>query len=56
MEPKSSRLVIYAVEMGKLISCIVGTLSMLFCFFFKCTKPLCLRFWILHFEVSMLAF
>lgn len=33
MEPKSSRLVIYAVEMGKLISCIVGTLSMLFFFF-----------------------
>lgn len=33
MEPKSSRLVIYAVEMAKLISCIVGTLSMLFfCF------------------------
>lgn len=32
MEPKSSRLVIYAVEMGKLISCIVGTLSMLFFF------------------------
>lgn len=41
MEPKSSRLVIYAVEMGKLISCIVGTLSMLFCFFLmhKATVP-----------------
>lgn len=34
MEPKSSRLVIYAVEMGKLMSCIVGTLSMLGFFWF----------------------